>query len=85
MVVAPSYHVGLIKGAQHPHTAHVFAVFITAPESQQIWEKTVGVSSALIPGTAYFQKAKGKQMIYMHTDHAEKVDQLAKKYGSILA
>ena len=84
LVVAPSYHVGVIKGAQHPHTAHLFAVFMTAPESQRIWEKTVGVSSALIPGTAYFQKAKDKQMIYMNKDQADKVDQLAKKYGSIL-
>jgi iron(III) transport system substrate-binding protein len=84
LVVAPSYHVGVLKGAQHPHTAHLFAVFMTTPESQQIWEKTVGVSSALIPGTAYFQKAKGKQMIYMNKDQSEKVDQLAKKYGSIL-
>jgi iron(III) transport system substrate-binding protein len=56
-VVAPSYHVGALKGAQHPNAAHLFAVFMTMPESQQVWERTVGVSSALIPGTAYYQKA----------------------------
>jgi iron(III) transport system substrate-binding protein len=83
-VIAPSYHVGVLKGAQHPNAAHLFAVFMTTPESQQLWERTVGVSSALIPGTAYYRKAKGKQMIYMRKDQAEKVDQLAKKYGQIL-
>jgi iron(III) transport system substrate-binding protein len=83
-VIAPSYHAGVLKGAQHPNAAHLFAVFMTAPESQKIWERTVGVSSALIPGTAYYEKAKGKQMIYMSKDQAQKVDQLAKKYGQIV-
>ncbi|MGH7796125.1 MAG: ABC transporter substrate-binding protein [Candidatus Binatia bacterium] len=83
-VIAPSYHVGVLKRAQHPNAAHLFAIFMTTPESQQIWERTVGVSSALIPGTAYYRKAKGKQMIYMSKDQAEKVDQLAKKYGKIV-
>ena len=83
-VIAPAYHVGALKGARHPNAAHLFAVFMTTPESQQLWEKEVGVSSALIPGTAYYQKAKGKQMIYMSKDQAEKVDVLAKKYGQIL-
>lgn len=83
-VIAPSYHVGVIKGARHPNAAHLFAIFMITPEAQQLWERTVGVSSALIPGTAYYQKAKGKQMIYMKKDQAETVDQLAKKYGHIL-
>ena len=83
-VIAPSYHVGVLKGAQHPNAAHLFAIFMTTPESQQIWEREVGVSSALIPGTTYYRKAKGKQMIYMTKDQAEKVDQLAKKYGKIV-
>jgi ABC-type Fe3+ transport system substrate-binding protein len=50
-IIAPSYHVGVLKGAQHPNAAHLFAVFMTMPESQQVWERTNGVSSALIPGT----------------------------------
>ena len=83
-VIAPSYHVGVLKGAHHPNAAHLFAIFMTTPESQQIWERTVGVSSALIPGTAYYRKAQGKQMIYMSKDQAEKVDQLAKTYGKIV-
>ncbi|HXV78333.1 MAG TPA: hypothetical protein VEG60_00490 [Candidatus Binatia bacterium] len=37
-VIAPSYNVGVLKGAQHP-TAHLFAVFMTMPEAQQVWEK----------------------------------------------
>lgn len=83
-VVAPSYHVGVIKGAQHPHAAHLFAVFMTSPESQQVWEKAVGVSSALIAGTAYFQKSQGKQMIYMRKDQSDKVESLARKYGKMI-
>jgi iron(III) transport system substrate-binding protein len=83
-VVAPSYHVGVLKGAQHANAAHLFAVFMTTPESQQVWEKSVGVSSALIPGTAYYQKAQGKHMIYMRKDQSEKVESLARKYGKMI-
>jgi iron(III) transport system substrate-binding protein len=83
-VVAPSYHVGVVKGAQHPNAAHLFAVFMTLPESQQVWERTVGVSSALIPGTTYYQKAQGKQMIFMRKDQSDKVESLARKYGKMI-
>src|SRR5512145_1278927 len=83
-VIAPSYHVGVLKGARHPNAAHLFAVFMTTPEAQKLWEKEGGVSSSLIPGTAYYQKAKGKQMIYMRKEDAEKVEQLAKKFGKML-
>jgi ABC-type Fe3+ transport system substrate-binding protein len=83
-VIAPSYHVGVLKGARHPNAAHLFAAFMITPEAQKLWEKEGGVSSALIPGTAYYQKAKGKQMVYMSKDQAEKVEQLARKYGKIL-
>jgi len=83
-VIAPSYHVGVLKGARHPNAAHLFAVFMTQPEAQHVWERTVGVSSALIPGTAYYQKAKGKQMIYMRKDQSEKVESLARQYGKML-
>jgi ABC-type Fe3+ transport system substrate-binding protein len=74
----------VLKGARHPNAAHLFAAFMVTPEAQKLWEKEGGVSSALIPGTAYYQKAKGKQMIYMNKDQAEKVEQLARKYGKIL-
>ena len=40
-VVAPSYHVGVLKGAQHPNAAHLFAVFMTMPESQPARERGV--------------------------------------------
>jgi iron(III) transport system substrate-binding protein len=83
-VVAPSYHVGVLKGAQNPNAAHLFAVFMTMPESQQVWEKTVAVSSALIPGTTYYQKAKGKQMIYLRKEQSDKVEALARKYGKMI-
>ena len=83
-VVAPSYHVGVLKGAQYPNAAHLFAVFMTMPESQQVWEKTVAVSSALIPGTTYYQKAQGKQMIYLRKDQSDKVEALARRYGKMI-
>ena len=83
-VISPSYHVGVLKGAQHPNAAHLFAVFMTTPEAQKLWEREGGVSSALIPGTSYYKRAKGKQMIYMSKEQAETVNKLAKKYGGIL-
>jgi ABC-type Fe3+ transport system substrate-binding protein len=83
-VIAPAYNVGALKGAQRSHAAHLFAIFMTTPEAHQVWERTVGVSSALIPGTAYHQKAKGKQMIYMSKDQSEKVESLAKRYGKMI-
>lgn len=46
--------------------------------------KGVGVSSALIPGTAYYQKAQGKQLIFIRKDQSEKVELLAKSYGTII-
>jgi hypothetical protein len=83
-VIAPSYHVGVLKGAQYPYAAHLFAIFMTTPESQQVWQRTVAVSSALIPGTAYYQKSQGKQMIYMRKDQSDKVEALARKYGKMI-
>lgn len=83
-VIAPSYNAAALKGAPHPNAAHLFALFMTTSEAQKLWEKEGGVSSALIPGTVYYQKAKGKQMIYMSKDQAEKVEQLARKFGKIL-
>lgn len=74
----------MLKGAQHPNAAHLFAIFMIMPEAQQVWEKAVGVSSALIPGTAYYQKAKGKQLIFMRKDQSEKVESLAKRYGAMI-
>ena len=49
-----------------------------------MWERAVGVSSALIPGTPYYQKAKGKQLIFMRKEQSEKVESLAKSYGKII-
>lgn len=83
-VIAPAFHIGVLKGAAHPNVAHLFTFFLTTPEAQQLWEKETGTSSALIAGTPYYEKAQGKQMIYMNQDQAEKVDQLARKYGKVI-
>lgn len=83
-VIAPAYHIGVLKGVAHPNMAHLFSIFLTTPEGQQVWEKQTGATSALIAGTSYHKKAQGKQLIYMNQDQAEIVTQLAKKYGRMV-
>lgn len=83
-VVSPAYHAGVIKGAVHPNTAHLFAVFLTTDEAQNIWEKFNGQTSALIPGTKTYKYLQGKQVLFMQQQQAKDVDRLAREYGRIL-
>lgn len=83
-VIAPAYHIGVIKGAAHPNTARLFAVFMTTPEAQKVWEKTNGQTSSLIPGTPYYEKAQGKTMIYMTQNQAKEVLRLRKIYSKMM-
>ena len=39
-VISPAYHAGVLKGAPHPNAAHLFAVFLTTAEAQELWENT---------------------------------------------
>ena len=83
-VISPTFSAGVLKGARHPNAAHLFAVFLTTPEAQQIWEKFLGESSAFVPGTTAYKYAQGKKVLYMNQDQAEMVDRLTREYGKIL-
>ncbi len=83
-VISPAYNAGVLKGAQHPNAAHLFAVFLTTPEAQALWEKYGGQTSAFVPGTRAHKYAQGKKVLYMAQDEAEMVDRLAREYSKIL-
>ncbi len=83
-VISPAYQAGVLKGAAHPNTGHLFAVFLTTNEAQKIWEKYNGQTSAFIPGTNTYKFLQGKQALFMSQDQAKSVDKLARQYGKIL-
>lgn len=83
-VISPSLHAGVLKGARHPNTGHLFAAFLSTPPAQEIWEKFEEQSSALVPGTRAYKYAQGKKVLYMTQDHAEMIDRLTREYGKIL-
>lgn len=82
-VVSPEYHVGVLKGAPHPNTGHLFTAFMTSKEGQQLWEKFTGHSSAYVAGTKANKFVQGKTVVYMKQDQAQMVDRLTRQYGKI--
>ena len=82
-VISPAYHAGVLKGARHPNTAHLFTAFLTSPEAQRIWEKHGGETSAFVPGTPMYNYAKDKDMIYLSQKDAEMVNRLVDEFGRI--
>jgi iron(III) transport system substrate-binding protein len=83
-VISPAYQAGVLKGASHPSTAHLFAIFLTSHEAQDVWEKYNGQTSAFVPGTNTYKFLKGKKALFMTQDQAQTVDRLARQYGKIL-
>ncbi|MBI2089419.1 MAG: extracellular solute-binding protein [Deltaproteobacteria bacterium] len=83
-VISPAYHTSVLKGARHPMAGHLFAVFLTTSEAQQIWEKHMGHGSAFVPGTRAYQFAQGKQMLYMTQGQANLVEKLTRIYTKIV-
>ena len=83
-VISPTYNAGVPKGARHPNVGHLFAVFLTNLEAQEIWERHNGQTSALIPGTTAYKYAQGKPLLQMSQNQAQTVDRLARQYGKIL-
>jgi iron(III) transport system substrate-binding protein len=83
-VISPAYNAGVLKGALHPNAGHLFAVFLTTLEAQQIWVKYGGQSSPFIPGTKAYEYVQGKQVLYMDQSQAKMIDELARVYGKIL-
>jgi len=83
-VISPTYNAGVPKGARHPNAGHLFAVFLTFLEAQEVWEQFNGQTSALIPGTTAHKYAQGKRLLQMNQNQAQTVDRLARQYGKIL-
>ena len=83
-VISPTYNAGVPKGARHPNVGHLFAVFLTLLEAQEVWEQFNGQTSALIPGTTAHKYAQGKRLLQMNQNQAQTVDRLARQYGKIL-
>jgi iron(III) transport system substrate-binding protein len=83
-VISPAYHAGVLKRAPHPNTAHLFAIFLTTKEAQDMWEKHNGQTSAFIPGTHTYKFLKNRQALFMDQSQAKQVDKLARQYGKIL-
>ncbi|HEX2928949.1 MAG TPA: extracellular solute-binding protein [Candidatus Binatia bacterium] len=83
-VISPTYNAGVPKGARHPNVGHLFAVFLTNLEAQELWEKFNGQTSALIPGTTAYKYAQGKRLLQMKESQAQTVDRLARQYGKVL-
>lgn len=83
-VISPTYNAGVPKGARHPNVGHLFAVFLTLLEAQEVWEKFNGQTSALIPGTTAYKYAQGKRLLQMNEKQAQTVDRLARQYGKML-
>jgi iron(III) transport system substrate-binding protein len=83
-VISPAYQAGVIKGATHPSTGHLMAIFLTSKEAQDIWEKYNGQTSAFVPGTTAYKFLKGKQALFMDQKQAKDIDRLARQYGKML-
>ena len=83
-VISPTYNAGVPKGARHPNVGHLFAIFLTNLEAQELWEKHNGQTSALIPGTTAYKYAQGKHLLVMTQNQAQTVDKLARQYGKVL-
>ena len=83
-VISPTVNAGVLKGARHPNAGHLFAVFLTTHEAQEIWEKHQGQTSAFVVGTPAYKYAQGRKVLFMAQDQAEMVDRLTREYGRIL-
>lgn len=83
-VIAPAYHAGVLKKAEHRNAGHLFAVFLTTPEAQEVLEQYTGYGSAFVRGTRTYKFVQGKKVLYMTAEQAEAVDRLATDYGKIL-
>jgi len=83
-VVSPAYNAGVLKGSAHPNAGALFAVFLTTPEGQKLWEEYAGQTSAFIPGTTAYKYVQEKKVLYMTPEQAEMIDRLSTEYGKIL-
>jgi len=83
-IISPAYHAGVLKGALHPNAGHLFTLFLTSDEAQDIWESRNGQTSAFVKGTKTYKYFQGKQVLFMNQNQAKTVDKLAREYGKVL-
>jgi iron(III) transport system substrate-binding protein len=83
-VPSPAYNVGVLKGAPNPNVAHLFTVFMSSHDVQDIWEKYSGHTSAFIPGTPVHKFAQKHKMVFMNQSQAAMVDRLTRDYTKVM-
>jgi ABC-type Fe3+ transport system substrate-binding protein len=83
-IVAPAYHVGVLKGSRRTNAAHLFASFLLAPEAQSIWERYNGQTSAFVPGTKMYNYVQGKDVIYLSQNDVDLVNRAVVEVNKIL-
>lgn len=83
-LISPSGEIGVLKGARHPYAGHLFSVFLTTPEAQNLWHEFMNQSSGLIPGTETYKELQGKKALFMTPDQVATVERLSKEYSKIL-
>jgi iron(III) transport system substrate-binding protein len=83
-VVAPAYHIGVLKGSRHTNAGHLFASFLLTPEAQSIWERYNGQTSAFVPGTKMYNYVQGKDVIYLSQNDVDLVNRAVVEVNKIL-
>jgi iron(III) transport system substrate-binding protein len=84
-VIATNYSVGLLKGVKRPNLAKLFAVFMTTPEAQTIWDQLQGQTSMFIQGTPAWQYVQDKEVVALDAKYAsDQLEELTEKYGRIV-
>jgi iron(III) transport system substrate-binding protein len=84
-LIATNYSVGVLKGVKRPNLAKLFAVFMTTPEAQTIWDQQQGQTSMFIQGTPAWQYVQGKDVVALDAKYAaDQLEDLTEKYGRIV-
>src|SRR5581483_5629756 len=84
-IVATNYSVGVLKGVKRPNLAKLFAVFMTTPEAQALWDKHQGQTSMFIPGTPAYQYVQGKEVVALDAKFAsDQLEAPTEKYGRLV-
>jgi iron(III) transport system substrate-binding protein len=61
----------LLKGAKHPATGKLFAIWAASPEGQRVLWDVRGISRVTAPDTALARAAVGKKVVTVPYDYAE--------------
>ena len=84
-IIATNYSVGVLKGVKRPNLAKLFAVFMTTPEAQEIWDQQQGQTSMFIQGTPAWRYVQGKEVVALDAKYAaDQLEDLTEKYGRLV-